>query len=626
MTRPSANRPKGNWHSGSGTPARRRPPGVSNNRSRLVIGRFIMVAMLLASLIKLADIQVFEASALAEKASRQRATPKPVPAQRGAISDRNGNLLAFATEARALYVLPARYEALLRKANPKADVTANWRDAAATVKRVLGDKVDEKKIFDQLNSGVAFIYIGPRAGIEPSKAAEIMEKHPEIGAEYRAIRQYPGDTLASSVIGFANWRDASRKVEGLFGLENSLNTLLAGKDGRRVVDTEAGNDSLVIPGSERELEKAQPGSSVQLTIDSDIQYQVQKLLNAYVGRAHAKYGGAVVLDAQTGEILSMANSNQFDPNNMEDATESQFNDRVVTSPYEPGSVNKLITAAAAVENKVAKPDTSLAVPGMIKVADREIRDAWQHGTLNMSMTGVFAQSSNVGTLELAQQVGKEKWFDLAKKFGLGKTTGAGLPGESAGLLPEMSQWSGSTFANLPIGQGLSMTLLQMTGMYQAIANDGVRVPPRVIKTVTSADGLQDPQARPEGVRVVSPETAKTVRDMLRAVTQKSPGQTGTGPAAALEGYQVSGKTGTAQQIDPACACYSNSKYWITFAGILPADNPRYVVGLMLDAPSGGTPESVSAAPLFHEIGDYLTQRFELPMSREPSPVVPLILD
>ena len=190
-------------------------------------------------------------------------------------------------------------------------------------------------------------------------------------------------------------------------------------------------------------------------------------------------------------------------------------------------------------------------------------------------TGIFGKSSNVGTLMLAQRLGPERYADMLRKFGLGQRTGVGLPGESAGLVPPIDQWSGSTFANLPIGQGLSMTLLQMTGMYQAIANDGVRIPPRIIKTTIAPDGTRTDEPRPEGVRVVSPQTAQTVRQMLRATVQRDPmgDQQGTGPQAAVEGYQISGKTGTAQQINPGCGCYYDDVYWITFAGIATTDDP-----------------------------------------------------
>jgi cell division protein FtsI (penicillin-binding protein 3) len=217
---------------------------------------------------------------------------------------------------------------------------------------------------------------------------------------------------------------------------------------------------------------------------------------------------------------------------------------------------------------------------------------------------------------------------MVRKFGLGQRTGVGLPGESAGLVPPIDQWSGSTFANLPIGQGLSTTLLQMTGMYQAIANDGVRVPPRIIASTIAPDGTRTDEPRPEGVRVVSPDTAKTVRQMLRATVQRDPAgqQQGTGPQAAVEGYQIAGKTGTAQQINPGCGCYYDEVYWISFAGILPADDPRYVIGVMMDNPqrTADGQRGTTVAPLFHNIAAWLLQRENVPLSPDLGP--PLTLE
>jgi cell division protein FtsI (penicillin-binding protein 3) len=264
-----------------------------------------------------------------------------------------------------------------------------------------------------------------------------------------------------------------------------------------------------------------------------------------------------------------------------------------------------------------------AVPGSIKVADRTVNDAWNHGTEDYTLTGILAKSSNVGTIMAAREVGEDRFADMLARFGLGKRTGVGLPGESPGRVPARESWSGSTFGNLPIGQGLSVTALQMAGMYQAVANDGVRIPPRIVEASIGPDGVRTPAAAPEPVRVVSPETARALRTMLTAVTQDggTADSRGTGHAAAIPGYEVAGKTGTAQQIDPTCGCYSASTYWITFAGMLPAQDPRYVVAIMLDAPQGGT----SAAPLFHDIGSYLAQREKLPVNPDPEQAQTLVV-
>jgi cell division protein FtsI (penicillin-binding protein 3) len=304
-----------------------------------------------------------------------------------------------------------------------------------------------------------------------------------------------------------------------------------------------------------------------------------------------------------------------------------MNDKAVTTPYEPGSVNKVITATAAIDSGVTTPQAVNTVPGSLKIADHTVHDAWTHGTVNYTTTGVFAKSSNIGTLLLAQQVGPDRYMDMLKRFGIGQNTGLGLPGESRGFVPARNTWTGTTFGNLPIGQGLSMTVVQMAGMYQAIANNGLRVQPRIVKDEVKPDGTVVPEPAPATTQVVSPQNATTVRDMLRAVTQNGKnGNSGTAPTAALEGYQISGKTGTGQQINPATGAYSDSLYNITFAGILPADNPRFVVGIRLDAPDTTLPAGHSAAPLFHDVASYLAQRYQIPLSTTPAPFSPLVVN
>jgi cell division protein FtsI (penicillin-binding protein 3) len=384
----------------------------------------------------------------------------------------------------------------------------------------------------------------------------------------------------------------------------------------------------VIPGSYRNRHDAVDGSTVQLTLDDDIQFYVQQQVQQAKNASGAKNVSAVVLDAKTGEVLAMSNDNTFDPSqDIGRQGDRQMGNLAVSSPFEPGSVNKIITASSVIEFGLSNPDEVLQVPGSIDMGGVTVGDAWKHGVMPYTTTGVFGKSSNVGTLMLAQRIGPERYFDMLEKFGLGQRTNVGLPGESDGLVPPMEQWSGSTFSNLPIGQGLSMTLLQMAAMYQTVANDGLRIPPRIIKATIAPDGTRTEEPRPEGVRVVSPETARAVRNMLRAVVQRDPMgyQQGTGSAAAVEGYQMAGKTGTAQQINPACGCYYSDVYWITFAGMATVDDPRYVVGIMMDAPrraADGAPGS-SAAPLFHNIAAWLMQRENVPLSPDPGPPLTL---
>ncbi len=584
-------------------------------RTRLVLGRVLLVLALLAAGLKLVSVQGFRADELSAQAAGQRTTPQMLPAVRGSITDRDGTPLAFSVAARALYAQPQRIVAEQRAVG--ADPDAHKRAMAHRVAEVLGPLVSEQEVLAQLRSDRTTVLLAPV--VQPTQARAIKEGFPEISAEYREVRQYPGGELAANVLGVANWRADERKVRGLVGLENYTDTLLAGTDGSRVVDTAEGSEA-VIPGSERAVRPAVPGSDLELTLDSDLQFTLQQLLGDYARSHGARGGSAVVLDAHTAEVYAMANAVTFDPNNPATATPERLANPAVSAPFEPGSVNKVVTAAAAIEYGLVRPDTVLHVPGQIRIADRTVRDAWSHGALDLTFTGVLARSSNVGTLLTARRVGEPRFMDMLLRMGVSRRTDVGLPGESAGRVPPREQWSGSTFANLPIGQGLSMTVLQMAGMYQAIANDGVRIPPRVVSAEIAPDGTRTATPRPDGVRVVSAQTARTVRDMLRAVVQDEPRQRGTGPQAALEGYQIAGKTGTAQQVDPACGCYSNSNYWITFAGILPADAPRFVVGIMLDDPDTG-----SAAPLFHDLASYLAQRYQIPLSPVPSPTATLTL-
>jgi cell division protein FtsI (penicillin-binding protein 3) len=602
----------------SGVPRHRRSSGSPSAalRNRLALGRVTLVLALVAAGLKLVEVQGLQAAALSAQATSQRTTVQTLPAQRGTITDRNGTPLALSVAAEALYAQPKRITAEQRAV--RADPDAHKQAMARRVAAVLGlSVVSEQELLSRLRSDRTTVLLAPL--VTPAQARAIQRDFPEISAEHREIRQYPGGELAANVLGVANWRADERKVRGLVGLENYADTLLAGRDGRRVVDTAEGSDA-IIPGSERAETPPVPGSGLELTLDSDLQFTVAQMLGDYARKYHAKGASAVVLDARTAEVYAMANDITFDPNDLAAATPEMLGNPAVSTPFEPGSVNKVVTAAAAIENDIVTPDTVLHVPGELQVADRTVRDAWLHGSVNLTFTGVLARSSNVGILLTAQRLGKDRFVDMLTRMGLGQRTNVGLPGESAGQVPPRNRWSGSTFANLPIGQGLSMTVLQMVGMYQAIANDGVRIPPRIVSAEIAPDGSRTATPRPAGVRVVSPQTARTVRNMLRAVVQNEPGQRGTGPEAALDGYQIAAKTGTAQQVNPGCGCYSNSNYWITFAGILPADVPRFVVGIMLDNPAVG-----SAAPLFHEIASYLAGRYQIPLSPGPSPLAILTL-
>jgi cell division protein FtsI (penicillin-binding protein 3) len=586
-------------------------------------GNVVIALVLIVASAQLFNLQVPKAAGLRAEAASQLKVTDVEKAVRGSIVDRNFDKLAFTIEAKALTFQPVKVRKQLEEARAKSpaapDPQKRLREIAKEVSARLNGKPDLATVLKKLQSNENFVYLA--RAVDPAVATAIIDKFPEIGEERQDIRQYPGGSLAANMVGGIDWDG-----HGLLGLEDSYDSVLSGADGSLTYDR--GSDGVVIPGSYRNRHDAVDGSTVQLTIDDDIQFYVQQQVQQAKDLSGAKDVSAVVMDSKTGEVLAMANDNTFDPSqDIGRQQDKQLGNPSVSSPFEPGSVNKIITASSVIEYGLSNPDEVLAVPGSINMGGVTVADAWSHGVMPYTTTGVFGKSSNVGTLMLAQRIGPERYYDMLQKFGLGQRTGVGLPGETAGLVPPIDQWSGSTFSNLPIGQGLSMSLLQMTGLYQTIANDGVRIPPRIIKATIAPDGTRTDEPQPAGVRVVSPQTAQTVRNMFRAILQKDPTgvQQGTGSSGAVEGYQLAGKTGTAQQINPACGCYYSDVYWITFAGMATVDNPRYVVGIMMNAPTraaDGKPGS-SAAPLFHNIASWLMQRENVPLSPDPGP--PLIL-
>ncbi len=572
----------------------------------------MLVVVLAIAMLRLITVQTVLSGSLIAARERQTSTTEHLWADRGEILDRTGTPLAFSVAARQLDTNP---QAITH--DRAADAPAYLAEMASAVAEASGQ--DAAALLATLTPDKKYVVLAKV--VDPDVATALKARFPELAASNRENRQYPAAELASNVVGAATWDAEARKLVGRVGLESARDNALAGSEGLRISDTAEGADA-VIPGTVRFERAAVPGSTLQLTLDSDLQFTVQRDLSDYVARTGAKpTSSAVVLDARSGEVLAMANGATFDPRDVLRADPTALANPAVQSPFEPGSVNKVVTMAAALEYGVAKPDDVLSVPGSIKVADRTVSDAWNHGIDRYTLTGVLAKSSNVGTIMTARKVGEERFADMLVRFGVGEKSGVGLPGESAGYVPPRATWSGSTFGNLPIGQGLSVTTLQMAGMYQAVANGGLRIPPRIVSSTTGPDGVRIVAPAPQGVQVISPATASTLRSMLTAVTQNVRGQRGTGTAAAVPGYGVAGKTGTAQQVDPRCKCYSASTYWITFAGMFPARDPRYVVAIMLDAPVGGT----SAAPLFHDIATFLAQRDQLPVSADPTPVQQLQL-
>lgn len=601
--------------------------------SRVKIVNIIAVVLAIAIVGRLALVQVVWGPKLALQAEEQRTRTYVDPARRGSVVDQTGKELAYTMQASTLTVSPnilrkelpiymrgqllesgsyEQYtndqldELAVQKATERIDEMAREipvmvRESAANADDIKEEDIKKKLLADS-NYEVLV------RNVDPDVAAKVRETYFGIAADHQDIRQYPNGAIGANVVG-----KVDTDGTGQFGLEVSQDNQLAGEDGKKTQDVAASGEA--IPGTLRDVTPVTDGADISLTIDLDLQTYVQSQVQQAKDMSKSKGAEAVVLDAKTGHVLAMANSDTIDPTGdieKQLKKDRTFGNTTISNPFEPGSVAKIITAAAAIEEGVTQPDTVHTVPGAIDMAGVTVRDAWEHGDVNYTTTGIFSKSSNVGTLMLAQMVGEEKYAEYLDKFGIGQATGIELPQESAGLLPAREQWSGGTFANLPIGQGMSWTLLQMASVYQAIANGGERIEPRIIDHVTAADGTRIDQPEPEHTKVVSKHTASTLLDMFQGITQGDPTgvNRGTAPDAAIDGYQVSGKTGTAQQVDPVTHAYSNSDYWITFAGIAPANDPRFVIALMLDDPERGVHGGggQTAAPLFKDIASWLIER------------------
>ncbi len=602
---------------------------LERNRRRMKFMQVAVLVVLAVLTLRLMWVQLIHGPELSLQAQQQRTAVITDPAHRGEIKDRNGEILAYTMEARSLSVHPnqiMQYMEDRHRLNPTEVPPPEQRleEIITGLPKLINDandEISEADIREKITSDTSYVVLV--RNVDPDVAQRVVEAFPEITSERQDIRQYPNGAVAENIIG-----KISTDNRGQFGLELSQDSRLQGINGSRKVDV--ASNGYLIPGSTRDHVPPVNGDEYQLTIDLNVQTYVQQQLQLARDNSEAKSASAVVLDSKTGEILAMASSDTINPN---DPIERQlergkvFGDRTTADSFEPGSVAKIMTAAAAIEEGKTTPDEVLQVPGTISMAGVTVKDAWDHGVVPYTTTGVFGKSSNVGTLMLAERVGEESMYNYFRSFGIGTNIDLGLPYETAGYMPELSQWSGGTFANLPIGQGMSMNLVQMASIYQSLANDGVRVEPRLIKKVTSADGSELPFDAPKETRVVSERTARTVVDMFRSVTQYDPTgvQMGTGSGARIEGYQVSGKTGTAQQVDPNTGAYSNSNYWITFAGITPADDPRFVIGIMLDNPQRGVDGGAggSAAPLFNILGTWLLDYYNVPVSADPGP--PLML-
>lgn len=579
------------------------------HRGRSWIALTVALLMFGAVAVQLVRIQTVDAASYSAKAAQQRDRTIDLPALRGAIYDRNGTPVAFTVQGRALAAWPALFTS-----------DAERHTVATIVAKALAPQVTAEQIFTKLTDGKS-VYVYLARGLLPAQADALSDQilaaikpqgRSPITTERQDLRQYPQGDILQTIVGATDWDG-----HGASGIEIKYDDVLSGTDGERSVD--ADSRGRAIPGTQRSETPAVDGGDVTLTIDSDLQYAVSQMLTDTVKSSGSAGGMAMVQGVADGDILAMSTYYQG-------KTPAEVGNMPVTSPFEPGSVVKVVTFGAALEAGLITPDTHYSVTESIRMGGHTIHDAWPHARVGMSATGILAKSSNVGTLMIAQQIGQNAFAAEVKKYGLGEKSGIQLPADSSGVVPPQSQWSATSFANLPLGQGLSATLVQISSMYQGIANGGLRIPPSIIAS-TSKDGVSTPAPARAPVRQLSEKSAGTLLDMLRGTVQAGDlRHDGTAPAAALNGYQVAGKTGTSQQVDPACGCYSKTKVTATFAGVVPADNPKYVITVMLDAPRGGAEAGGVAAPLFKDIAAYTLRAFDVPPSKTKAPVYDLYLN
>src|SRR6266498_616183 len=562
-------------------------------RNRTLIFAALLGCAFLGLLGRLGYLQVLKHDEYSRLAESQHAKTIPLKPGRGSIFDRHGQALAVSSTAESLYALTARIED---------------RDGlAARLAPILGEPARE--IGRRLDSSKRWVFVKRKLPPDVTQAVRDLEE-PALGFVGESLRLYPNRELAAHAIGFEGIDG-----KGLAGVEQSWDALLAGVEGQALV----GRDALgrEVTGSPTVLRPSVPGQGVTLTIDATLQYIAEREVEAAWRRTRSKAAMAVLTDPRTGEILALAIRPTFNPNGFAAATDDERRNRAVTDPFEPGSTFKVILAAAALEEGVARPtDRFYGENGVIKVANATIHDWKKYGWL--TFTEVLQNSSNVGAIKIGLALGKERYYKYIAGFGFGAAAGVGLGGESRGQLRPPSKWSGLSLATMSIGQEISVTALQMVNAFAAIANDGRLMQPTIVRAVLDSQGRTVRTIEPRVVRqVITPDTAHVLTRVMTAVVRE-----GTGHNAAIPGYEVAGKTGTAQKLDPATRRYSRAPGVLSFVGFAPADDPRMAMLVMLDEPKNEKWGSEAAAPIFAAIGREALRHLNVPPG-DTSPV-PLV--
>ncbi|MEX0791380.1 MAG: penicillin-binding protein 2 [Actinomycetota bacterium] len=523
-------------------------------------------------------LQVMDSSRMSDMAAEQRLRTLTLPAHRGSILAADGSELAISMETQTVYASPREIT------NPAV--------AAQALAPVLA--IDTAKLQGKLTGDSGFVYLARRQ--EPDVARQVADLDiPGVGLIPEPKRFYPSGPLAAQVLGFVGDEN-----KGLAGLESSYDDVLTGRPGKAV--TERDPAGRIIPVGESSVTEAVEGSDLVLTIDKQIQYEAEAALDRAVKKWKAHAGTVIVMSPETGNILAMANNPSFDPNDFSSSNAASRKNGAVVDVMEPGSVSKMVTAAAALESSVTTPTEVMRVDDELRIGAKTFKDSHPHPVQNMTFSQIIQSSSNVGTIKVAERLGKQSLHEYLGKFGYGRKTGLGFPGESAGILPDPDEWWQTSLGTIAIGQGVAVTPLQMARAYATLANDGIEMEPNLILATVDAEGRKHYAKGQQGRRVIQSSTARTLTEMLVGVTA---GEDGTGSAAAISGYRVAGKTGTAQK--PKIGAPGYSGYMASFVGFAPADNPELVVAVVLDDPQPFL-AGETAAFTFKEVMEFSLRR------------------
>ncbi|MEU8570537.1 penicillin-binding protein 2, partial [Streptomyces pathocidini] len=586
---------------------------LAAHRPRLRLVSLGLTLVLCAFTVRLLQVQAVDASAYAAKGDVNRYVTHTLAAERGSITDRSGTALATTVDA---YDITADPLLFTRKLSKTADAP---QQAAALLAPILGK--EEAELAEKLSKPkTRYVLLARRQSPQIWKQISDLKKAFEEKAakgsggsvlagvfqEPHSKRVYPNKELAAGVLGFVN-----SEGRGGGGLEGQFDKELAGQNGKITYAQSGGRQ---VPTAGAQEQPAVPGSDIELTLDRDIQWAAQKAISEQVSESAADRGYVIVQDTRTGEILAMANAPGFDPNDLSSAGDSTFGNAALQDAYEPGSTSKVMSMAAVLEEGVATPGTHVVVPNRLHRADRLFADDVDHETWQLTLNGVLAKSSNIGTILSVEQLGKTQaqanqvLNSYLRKFGIGRPTGLRFPGETPGILAKPQDWSASQQYTIPFGQGLSVNALQAASVYSTIANGGKRVAPTLVRGTRGPDGHFAPAPEPRTQRVVSEKTAKALAAMLESVVDD---EEGTGAKARIPGYRVAGKTGTSNRVDPRTGRYRG--YTASFAGFAPADEPRLTVYCAVQNPTRGSYYGGQVCgPVYKRVMEFALKTLQVP--------------